>query len=92
MVNIVHEAHEKRAAAYDGDQVVGESTYSTSEGLWIIDHTQVDDNYRGQNIAARLVEELVNRAREQGIKIMPLCPFAKKEFETKAQYRDVLYP
>ena len=89
MGKIVFEEDNKRSAAYDGEKNIGESTYSKSEKLWIIDHTMVDPNYRGQNIAAKLVSEVVENARKQGVKIMPLCPFAKKEFENKPEYADV---
>ncbi|MCZ1518258.1 N-acetyltransferase, partial [Enterococcus faecium] len=29
-------------------------------------------------------------ARRDGKKIIPLCPYAKKEFEKKPEYQDVL--
>lgn len=31
MIKIVHEADKNRAAAYDGDKNIGESTYSPSD-------------------------------------------------------------
>ena len=89
LIKIVYEPEEKRAAAYDGDQFIGESTYSDSGNLWIIDHTVVDDKYTGQQIAGKLVLEIVNQAREKGIKTIPLCPFAIKEFQKKEEYADV---
>lgn len=90
MVKIVYEAENKRAAAYDGDKNIGESTYSKSDKVWIIDHTFVEDGYGGQGIAGKLVYELVKQARENNIKIIPLCPFAKAEFDKKPEYSDVL--
>lgn len=90
MVEIVFESDNKRAAAYDEGQFVGESTFSASQNLWIIDHTLVEEEYGGQEIATRLVEKIVQEARAQGIKIIPLCPFAKREFDHKEEYRDVL--
>lgn len=76
-------------AAYDGDKNIGESTYSPSDKFWIIDHTLVDENYGGQGIAGQLVAEIVKQARERGLKIMPLCPFAKKEFDRRPEYADI---
>ena len=32
----------------------------------------------------------VEKARKEHKKIIPLCPFAKKEFDTKPEYGDVL--
>lgn len=90
MVKIVYEQQENRAAAYDDEKFIGESTYSKSNKLWIIDHTFVEGNYGGQGIATKLVAKLVDEARKGNIKIIPLCPFAKREFERKEEYLDVL--
>lgn len=89
MIRIVHEAHKNRAAAYDGDKNIGESTYSKSEAIWIIDHTLVDEGYGGKGIAGRLVAEVVSQARTAGVKILPLCSFAKREFEKRPEYADI---
>lgn len=55
----------------------------------IIDHTFVDPAYRGQGLAEKLVAKGVEKARKEQKKIIPLCPFAKKEFERKPEYADV---
>ncbi|MDY5842630.1 MAG: GNAT family N-acetyltransferase [Peptoniphilaceae bacterium] len=90
MISIRYESEKKRAAAYDGEKEVGESTYSASDTIWIIDHTLVDPGYGGQGIAGKLVARIVEEARAQNKKILPLCPFAKREFEKKDEYQDVL--
>lgn len=89
MLKIVYEQQKNRAAAYDDEKFVGESTYSKSDKIWIIDHTFVEKNYGGQGIATKLVAELVNEARKNNVKIIPLCPFAKKDFESKKEYESV---
>ncbi len=78
-------------AAFDGNKEAGRITYSlASEKIMILDHTEVDDAYRGKNIGKRILMEIVNFARENKIKIIPLCPFAKSVFETVKEIRDVL--
>ena len=56
----------------------------------IIDHTEVGDNLRGQGVGYKLLEASVNFMRAKGIKVIPLCPFAKSVFDKKAEYNDVL--
>lgn len=56
----------------------------------IIDHTQIDESLRGKNVGRELVHRAVLFARENNIKILPLCPFAKSVFDKTAEYRDVL--
>ncbi|MFS0938263.1 GNAT family N-acetyltransferase [Enterococcus casseliflavus] len=74
----------------DGDKEIGEMTWSEAgETHLIIDHTFVDPAYRGQGLAEKLVAKGVEKARKEQKKIIPLCPFAKKEFERKPEYADV---
>jgi len=56
----------------------------------IIDHTEVNDAYRGQNISKKLLMEIVEFARENKMKIIPLCPFAKSVFDKTESITDVL--
>jgi predicted GNAT family acetyltransferase len=60
------------------------------ERLIIIDHTAVPDALRGQGIGDRLVATAVEDARERGLKIFPLCPFAAAQFRRHPEYADVL--
>ena len=41
----------------------------------IIEHTEVSDELRGQNVGYQLVHTAVEYARANNIKIIPLCPF-----------------
>ncbi|WP_115461876.1 GNAT family N-acetyltransferase [Winogradskyella aurantiaca] len=66
-------------------------TYSKAGlGKIIIDHTEVDESLKGQGVGYKLVEAAFEYARENTIKIMPLCPFAAAVFKKRA-YKDVLF-
>ncbi|CEA00398.1 hypothetical protein BN1050_00597 [Metalysinibacillus saudimassiliensis] len=82
---------EKGRFYIDNDgKTVAEITYTTpNNDMFIIDHTFVDESLRGQNVGEQLVASVVALARQQERKIIPLCPFAKREFEKKASYADV---
>lgn len=90
MLKILYEADKNRVAAYKDSIELGEATYKKSGDFWILDHTFVDPNYRGQKIASKLVAKLVNQARINNIKVVPLCPYVKKEFKEKPEYHDIL--
>ncbi|ETN95097.1 GNAT family N-acetyltransferase [Zhouia amylolytica] len=57
---------------------------------FIIDHTDVNPILKGQGIGLRLVEAAVLFAREKGIKIIPLCPFAKATLDKHSEWQDIL--
>ncbi|MEQ8927659.1 MAG: GNAT family N-acetyltransferase [Fulvivirga sp.] len=76
----------------DDKGTAAEMTYSKAgDDRFIIDHTEVDDRFRGQSLGLKLVEAAVGYARKNKMKIMPLCPFAKKMFERHSEYNDVLW-
>ncbi|MEH6726666.1 MAG: GNAT family N-acetyltransferase [Hyphomicrobiales bacterium] len=69
----------------------GEMTFSKAgSNIWIVDHTGVDDAMKGTGAAAALVKRGVEMARERGVKIIPLCPYAKVQFQRHPDYGDVL--
>lgn len=77
-------------ATEDG-QEAGRMTYSrVNNDRIIIDHTEVNDAFRGRKVGNLMVEAAVAFARKAEIKIIPLCPFAKSVFDKTPEYHDVL--
>ena len=76
---------------YDHDALAGEMVYTwAGEKLFIIDQTDVADDYRGQGVGRKLLDAVVDFARNNQIKIIPLCPYAKSVFDKDPSIRDVL--
>lgn len=59
------------------------------ENLAIIEHTDVDESLKGQGIGKQLVAKVVEKMRREKRKIIPLCPFAKHEFDKTREYDDI---
>ncbi|MFC4871668.1 GNAT family N-acetyltransferase [Negadavirga shengliensis] len=77
-------------ATEDGKEA-GRMTYSwAGKERFIIDHTEVNPDFKGKNVGWQLVMAAVNFARENNLKIIPLCPFAKSVFDKTKDIRDVL--
>lgn len=89
MATIEFRPEEMRAVALDQDKVIGECTVTASGKIWLLTHTEVDKAYGGQGIAGRLVDSVVDAARQEGIKVHPLCDYAQKRFAVKKAYDDV---
>lgn len=85
---------EKGGAFYieQDNAVVAEMTFvNAGPGKVIIDHTEVSPILGGQGVGAKLVAAGVEYARKNNLKIMPLCPFAKKVFDKTPEYEDVRF-
>lgn len=77
-------------ATEDGKEA-GRMTYSwAGENRIIIDHTEVNPEFKGKNVGKQMVLAAVDFARKNNIKILPLCPFAKSVFDRNADLHDVL--
>lgn len=73
------------------DGHTAEMTYSKAGATRIIiDHTGVPDALRGKGAGQAMVKRAVEDARTAGIKIIPLCPFAKAQIEKHPEWQDVL--
>lgn len=92
-MEIKHDQTDSKGTFFIGekDKPLAEMTYSKAGAeTIIIDHTQVSDELKGQGAGKQLVTAAVKYARTNGIKIIPLCPFARSVFEKVKEFRDVL--
>jgi predicted GNAT family acetyltransferase len=74
-----------------GGKRVGEMTFTRANpALVIIDHTEVDDSLKGQGAGRKMLDAMVAWARETKTKLVPVCPYAKAQFDKDPSLRDVL--
>ena len=84
------EKHGEFEALIEGKRA-GLMTYTwAGEERFIIDHTEVEPNFNGKGVGKEMVLAAVDFARKNGLKIIPLCPFAKATFQKNEDLRDVL--
>ncbi|NLY21447.1 MAG: N-acetyltransferase [Tissierellia bacterium] len=71
---------------------IGEVTFVNSgENVMIIDHTGVESEWSGNNIGFELVSRVVDLAKQRNKKIIPLCPFARREFTRTPEFQEIEY-
>lgn len=93
MMEIQHDQTATKGTFYIGEKnkPMADMTYSKAgSNTIIIDHTEVSDALKGKGAGKQLVTAAVDYARQNKIKIIPLCPFAKSVFEKVKEFRDVL--
>lgn len=91
-MNIEHENNTKNGSFYidiDGHRLAEMTYVWAGSAQIIIDHTEVSEKLKGQGAGKQLVTAAVNWARETGLKIIPLCPFAKSVFDKVVDFNDV---
>ena len=81
---------DNKSVALLGNNEIGICEFKVSDEGWNIFHTEVNSDYKGQGIAKRLLDVIVNEARNKKIKIIPECSYAKKVMIGNDNYNDVI--
>lgn len=78
-------------SATEGEFEAGRMTYSwAGTDKIIIDHAEVNPDFKGKGVGNQMLMAVVDFARDIGIRIVPLCPFAKSVFDKNSDIKDVL--
>lgn len=70
------------------DERVGYILYDEADDFLVGSHIYVNPEERGNGYAGKLIEYLVQFAKEKNRKIMPTCPVIKRTLETN--YPEIL--
>jgi len=92
MQMIEHEQTGHRGAFFveEEGKRLAQLTYTVAGTKIILDHTEIDDSLRGTGTGRKLVAAAVDWAREEDVRLMPLCPFARSVFDKTPGFADVL--
>ncbi len=75
----------------DGKRVAEMTYVLAGKTRMIVDHTEVGEELRGTGAGKRLVRAGVEYARENGLKLKPLCSFADAIINKTPELQDVLW-
>lgn len=91
-MELKHEETTNRNRFYllDEEKEVGEITYVyVKDHILNINHTEINDNFRGQGLGEKLIDAVVDFARKKEIHVSASCTYAKKVLEETNKYDDV---
>lgn len=86
---VVHNVAARRFEVTIGDKVAL-SKYLRAADKLVIEHTEVPEALEGKGIAGRIVRTALDYAREQKLKVLPLCPYAKAWIGRHPEYQDLV--
>jgi uncharacterized protein len=74
----------------DADEQIAEMEVSISETELTAYHTEVSEKAQGKGLAKKLLESMVDHARKNALKVVPLCPYVFAQFKRHPEeYEDV---
>ena len=87
----IKKGHQKFYIGDSEESPIAEITFKQKDEQTIIaDHTYVSDELRGQGVAGKLLKELIAYAREEDVKIVPVCSYVQKKMEHTKEYHDLI--
>lgn len=83
--------HGRYVGKVEGKDDEGEITF-TNRGPDLIsaDHTGAPDSLRGTGVAAAMVEFMIADARQNGFRIIPICPYVRAQYVRHPEWQDVM--
>jgi len=63
---------------FGNDAAMGELTYEVDGDRMFLLHTEVADALQGQGVGGQLVTAAVSRASDDGLTVVPWCPYARR--------------
>ncbi len=83
--------HGRYVARVDGVEGETEITFThRANGVISADHTGGPDSMRGTGAAAALVTYMVEDARKNTFRILPLCPYVRAQYRRHPDWADVM--
>jgi predicted GNAT family acetyltransferase len=73
----------------DGERA-GLAQYVDDNGRRVFFHTEVDDAYSGQGLAGKLVSHALDVTRDDGLRIVAVCPYVADYVKSHHDWDDLL--
>lgn len=89
---VQHQANRKRFVTRTGSGPAYVAYEMPDERTIELHHTIVPEAERGRGVGGRVVGAAIAYAREQGLRVVPTCPFVRAWLEEHPDEQDVLAP
>lgn len=77
---------------YSDGHKAGKMDIAIKRNLLPVYHTEVSEEYNGRGFAKLLLDKLVSYARENSLKVVPLCPYVYAQFKRHPdEYEDIWF-
>jgi predicted GNAT family acetyltransferase/glutaredoxin len=89
---VVNDAGANRYELLLDGRRIGLLAYHRRKNRIALTHTEVNAACKGRGFGSRLAAAALDDAREQGLAVVPLCPFIAGYIERHPEYRDLVAP
>jgi uncharacterized protein len=91
MATVADDAERERyAITTDAGELAGFTQYRRRPELIAFVHTEIDPRFEGQGLASELIRAALDDAREQGLAVLPFCPFVDAYIKKHTEYAELV--
>jgi predicted GNAT family acetyltransferase len=90
-IAVVNNETARRFEARLGDEVAF-AEYRLRDGAIILPHTVVPEAFAGRGVGGQLARAALGYAREQGLEVVPTCPFIAAYITKHPEWHDIVQP
>jgi len=89
---VIHNTEENRFEAKSDEGLIGliDYHYTRDQKAMMVTHTEVNPEYEGRGIAGEMTKVLLEYAKENQLKILPICSYTRVYMERYTEYQDLL--
>lgn len=80
-----------RYEAHVGDDLAGSAVYLRTPDMIVFVHTEVADAYEGRGVGSALAHGALDQARDQGLRVVAICPFIEGWMNRHPEYDTLRY-
>ncbi len=87
---VVEVPEQHRFVIQSGGEQVGVMEYQNDGRTLALLHVETDRAHSGQGIAGELTRVVLDEAREQGLAVLPFCPYVSAWMRKHPEYADLV--
>ena len=89
-LHVRHEASARRFAARIGDKIAYLSYEEPEAGTVNYAHVYVPPEHRNRGIAGKITRIALDHARQEGLRVIPGCPYVARYIRQHTEYEDLV--
>ncbi|MEV4616869.1 GNAT family N-acetyltransferase [Kitasatospora sp. NPDC049258] len=89
-VSVTDNPERSRFEVSDEGELAGFAEYHRSEGEIAFIHTEIDPAFGGRGLGGELARAALDSAREQGLAVLPYCPFIRGWLGKHPEYAELV--
>ncbi len=90
IMNTVHDNASEQEFELDVEGHRALAAYQREGDTIVFTHTKVPQEIEGRGVGSKLIRAALDNARDQGLTVVPQCPFVAAYIERHPEYRDLL--